>query len=331
MRRREFLCALGGMVAAWPSRTPAQEGKHAKRIGILIAGDESDPEARRRIAALIQAFDALGWVNERNIRFEYRWETLSLDRFRSLAQELVDLQPDLLVGISSTPAVIALKQATRIIPIVFVNITDPVSSKIVETLAHPDGNATGFTNFEYEMVGKWMEFLKELSPQISRMALLFNPVTAPHAQMFMSVLEPAAKKMSVEVMRMPVRNPGDIAMAIESIGGTTGNGLIVANDAFTSFNRKLIIGSANQHKIPAIYPFRFFATDGGLVSYGVDQIDIFRRSASYVDRILKCERPADLPVQQPTKFELVINVQTAKVLNMDVPPTLLARADEVIE
>jgi putative tryptophan/tyrosine transport system substrate-binding protein len=330
MKRREFITLVGG-AAVWPLAARAQQGQHARRIGMLIAGAESDPEARRRIAALLQTLDALGWVNERNITFEYRWETSSLDRFSSLAQELVDLQPDLLIGISSTPAVIAFKKATHSIPIVFVNITDPVNSRIVETLAHPDGNATGFTNFEYQMVGKWMEFLKELSPQVFRIVLLFNPVTAPHAQVFMSVLEPAAKKISVELMSMPVRSPGDIATAIGSIGGTAGNGLIVANDAFTSSNRKLIIGLANQHKIPAIYPFRFFATDGGLISYGVDQIDIFRRSASYVDRILKGEKPANLPVQQPTKFELVINLQTAKALNLDVPPTLLASADDVIE
>ena len=331
MRRREFITLIGGAAVAWPLAASAQQPERVRRIGMLIAGAESDPEAQRRIAVLLQALKTFGWMNEHSISIEYRWEASNVDRIRTLARELAGLQPDLLVAISSTPAAIAFRQATRVIPIVFVNITDPVATKIVETLAHPNGNATGFTNFEYEMVGKWLEFLKELAPPVNRVALLFNPDTAPHARVFMGVLEPAAKILSVEIINLPVRTPADIAREMEALGRTSGNGLIVANKAFTSVNRKLIIGLANEHKIPAIYPFRFFTTDNGLISYGVDQIDIFQRSASYIDRILRGEKPADLPVQQPIKYELVVNLKTAKFLGLTVPLSLLTRADEVIE
>jgi putative ABC transport system substrate-binding protein len=331
MRRREFIRLVSGAAAAWPLAARAQNREPVRRIGMLIAGSESDAEALRRISVLLQALAGLGWVTERNIRVDYRWATSGVERFRTLAQELVDLNPDLLIAISATQAALAFKQATNVIPILFINLTDPVGSKLVETLAHPNGNATGFTNFEYDMVGKWLEFLREAAPQVVRVSLLFNPVSIVHVQAFIRILEQAAQRLSTELLSAPVNDASDIARTIELLERTPGNGLIVVNEAFTSVNRKQIIGLANQYKVPAIYPFRFFATDGGLLSYGVDQIEIFRRSANYIDRILKGEKPTNLPVQQPTKFELVINLRTAKALGLTVPPMLLSQADEVIE
>jgi len=330
MQRREFITALA-TAPAWPLTTQAQNRDQIKRIGMLIAGSENDAEAQRRILVLLQALAGFGWIIERNVKIDYRWATSGVERFRTFAQELVDLHPDLLIAISATQAAVAFKQATEVIPILFINLTDPVGSKLVETLAHPNGNATGFTNFEYDMVGKWLEFLKDVAPQIERVSLLFNPVSIVHVQAFIRILENAAQRRSTKLFSAPVNDTSEIASTLESLGRTPGNGLIVVNEAFTSVNRKQIIALANQYRIPAIYPFRFFATDGGLLSYGVDQVEIFRRSASYIDRILKGEKPENLPVQQPTKFELVINLRTAKALDFTVPPILLSQADEVIE
>ncbi len=286
---------------------------------------ESEPEAQARLVALREGLQRLGWREGYNIRIDYRFAAGDPERARSSAVELVSLGPDVILA-NGTAILSALRQATQSIPIVFVLVPDPVGDGFVASLARPGGNLTGITNFEFPMGGKWVEFLKEMAPHLSHVALIFNPETAPYARHFLQSVAVGA-----EATLVPVRNDSEIERALETVAGQSNSGLIIVPDLFTSGHRELIVALAARHRLPAIYPFRFFVAHGGLLSYGVDTLDLFRRSASFIDRILKGDKPNDLPVQAPTKFELVINLKTAKALGLEVPQLLLARADEVIE
>jgi putative tryptophan/tyrosine transport system substrate-binding protein len=290
---------------------------------------EGDPEGRARMVAFIQGLQALGWVENRNIRIEVRWTAGDAGIIRRAAAELVALSPDVILS-QSTPALAALQKATSTIPIVFVSVSDPVGDGFVAALAKPAGNMTGFSNYEPTLAGKWLELVKQVAPPVERIAVLFNPSTAPHS-IFLRPLETAASSLAVKLVPAPVRSNVEIESTVAAIGREPGGGLIVLPDAFTSAHRKPIIAVTTVHRLPAISAFRFFPTDGGLMSYGVDVPDQFWRASSYVDRILKGEQPANLPVQQPTKFEFVINLKTAKAIGLTVPPQLLALADLVIE
>src|SRR5262245_6901344 len=330
MRRREFITLLGG-AAAWPVAAYAQKIERMRRIGVLIPYPETDPDYSSYLAVFVQALRNLGWLPDDNIKVEYRWDAVQADRRKTHAAELVGLKPDLIVAVT-TPSVTALLNETRTVPIVFVQVSDPLGSGLVDNLARPSGNVTGFTNFEFSMGGKWLELLKQIAPNLQRVAVLFNPDTSPAAGAFyLRTIEAASRALMVEPVAAHFRSAPEIERALSSVARETNVGLVVTPDQSTTNNRHLIAALAIQHHIPSVYPFRFFATDGGLVSYGVDTADLFRRTATYVDRILKGATPADLPVQQPTKFELVLNLKTAKALGLEVPPMLLARADEVIE
>ena len=328
LKRREFITLLGG-AAAWPRVARAQQGKQARRIGVLMPFTKDDPEDQLRRAVFQQGLQQLGWTEGRNIRIEYRWFAGEPARAQAMAKELVELQPDLIVA-GSTPALAAVAQETRTIPVVFVAVSDPIGQGFVTSLARPGGNATGFTFFEFSVVGKVLETLKQIAPGVVRVGLPFNPDTLSNVP-FLRVIEAAAQLLAVELIKAPVRNAGEIAAAIAEIAREPGAGLMFLPDPFTIFHRELIVGLAARHRLPAGYVQRPFVTAGGLMSYGVDVIDIYRRAAPYVDRILKGAKPAEMPVQQPTKFELVINLKTAKALGLEISPTLLARADEVIE
>ena len=330
LKRREFITLLGGAATAWPFGLRAQQFNHMRRIGFLQAAwAESDPETQARIAAFRQGLEALGWTEGRNIRIDYRFAGGAV-RAQAYATELVNAAPDLIVAIGS-PAVAALKAATRSTPIVFALVNDPVSQDFVASLARPGGNITGFSFIELPMVGKWLEVLKEMAPGVGRVALIFNPQTAPYYSVYLREFGAVPAALAAELAAAPVRDEGEIEAAIATLAREPGGGLVVAADVFTSAHRALIMRLAQHHRLPAVYAYRQFVAEGGLMSYGPDPIDITRRSASYVDRILKGATPADLPVQQPTKFELAINLKTAKALGLDIPPMLLARADEVIE
>jgi putative ABC transport system substrate-binding protein len=333
MRRRAFVVGLGS-AAAWPLVARAQQIERqdkARRVGVLLgAVEERDPEAQARIAAFREGLEALGWIEGHNIHVDYRFGRGNAERIRADVIELVTSTPDLIVANSS--AVLAeLRRATSVIPVVFAVVNEPVGQGFVASLAHPGGNITGFSLVEVEMVGKWMELLKQMAPSVRRMTLLFNPLTAPYYASVLRELGTIPAGLKIELVTATVQNKAEIEQVIASTASKPGNGLITGADSFIVANRAFIISLANRYHIPAIYQFRQFAADGGLISYGPDTADIFRRSASYVDRILKGARPADLPVQEPTKFELAINLKTAKEFGLDVPATLLARADEVIE
>ena len=329
MRRREFI-TLGGATVAWPLVARAQQAERMRRIAMLSGFAASDPEAQTRVAAFQQGLRDLGWIEGRNIHIDFRWSTGGTDEMRTFAKELVELKPDLIVGMT-TPAVAALVQETKTIPIVFVNIVDPLGRGFISNLAQPGGNVTGFLNFEFSMGGKWLETLKQIAPGVRRVALLFNPDTAPFAGSFVRVVETAAPSFAVEPIAAAVHDDAELERTVADFAGKPAGGLIILPDAFTTGHRDPIIALAARYRLPAVYPLRVFAASGGLVSDGVDPIDIARRAASYVDRILRGTKPGDLPVQAPTKFELVINLKTAKALGLEIPPTLLARADEVIE
>ena len=329
MKRREFITLLGG-AAMWPTGVRAQGTERMRRIGVLVGSAESDPESMPRVTAFGRGLTELGWVSGRNVLIDYRWAAGEYAHMQVLAKELVELQPDVLLA-SSTPVVAALGRETGTIPIVFVVVSDPIGSGFIESLARPGGNMTGFINIESSLGGKWLELLKETAPRISRVAVMFNPDTALHAEYYVRPFEVAASSLAVKPSTVPVRSVTDIEQAIFDLGRAPASGLIVLPDTFTTVHRRVIISAAANSNVPAIYPFRYMAGDGGLISYGVDLIDLYRRAAPYVDRILKGGKPADLPVQQPTKFEFAINLKTAKALGLDVPSALLARADEVIE
>jgi putative tryptophan/tyrosine transport system substrate-binding protein len=328
-RRREFISLLGG-ATAWPLAARAQQGERIRRIGFLQGLAESDPEAQARTAAFRRELEALGWTEGRNIRIDYRFAGGSASRVQAYAAELVNSAPDLIVAHSS-PVVAALKQATSTIPIVIAVVNDPLGQGFVTSLARPGGNITGFAFVEFIMVGKWLELLKELAPGVKRVALMFNPQTAPYYPVFLREFAANAAPLAAALSATPVRDRAEIEAAVSAFAREPAGGLITAGDPFINTQRDLIMSLAERHRLPTLFSFRQHAKDGGLMSYGPDSVDIVRRSASYVDRILRGEKPADLPVQAPTKYELAINLKTAKALGLTVPPTLLARADEVIE
>jgi putative ABC transport system substrate-binding protein len=328
MKRREFIVGLGS-AAVWPLAVGAQQLERMRRIGVLVSVDENDPEGNRRYSAFTQALADLGWTEGRNVRMDLRWGRGDINRIRALAQELVGLQPDIILA-GSTPVTIALQRETRTIPIVFVNVTDPVASSIVARLDRPSGNITGFAAIEATLGGKWLELLLEIAPGLKRAAIMFNPDTAP-VSTFMPSLETAARSLKIAPIIAPVHSDGEIEAAIIGLGREPGGGLVVRADVLTELHRTLLISAAARNNVPAVYTISEFVRDGGLFSYGVDRIDIFRRAAMYVDRILRGAKPAELPVQLPTKFEMAVNLKAAKALGITVPQSILLRADEVIE
>jgi putative ABC transport system substrate-binding protein len=328
LRRRKFIAALGG-VAVSPLSAWAQQGDRVRRIGVLMPFDENDPLWKPRLSAFTQALADLGWTDGRSVRMDVRWAGGDINRIRTLAQELVGLQPDIILT-SSTPATAALQRETRTIPIVFALAGDPVISGIVPRLDRPPGNITGFANFEATLGGKWLELLSEIAPGLKRAAIMFNPDTTP-LSIHMPSLETAARSLKVEQIIAPVHSDAEIETAITALGREPGGGLVVMPNVFIIAHRALIISAAARNNVPAVYWLSVFPRDGGLLSYGVDLGDIFRCTATYVDRILRGERPGDLPVQFPTKFEMVVNLKTAKALGLAVPPSILLRATEVIE
>jgi putative ABC transport system substrate-binding protein len=297
-----------------------------------MPGDETDPEFKPRLSAFTQALADLGWTDGRNVRMDLRWGGPDINRIRALAQELVGLQPDIIVS-TGTPATVAVQRETRMIPVVFVNVADPVASGIVARLDRPNGNVTGFANVEASLGGKWLEMLSEIAPGLKWATIMFNPDTAPYFPYYQQSFESAARSVGIEPTMASVRTVQDIERVVTSLGNRTDAGLVEMPDSFLQrrSNLDVLIAAAAYHRVPTIYPYRFAVVAGGLISYGIDIPDHYRRSASYVDRILKGAKPADLPVQQPTKFELVINLRTAKALGLTVPPSLLSIADEVIE
>jgi ABC-type uncharacterized transport system substrate-binding protein len=327
MKRREFMILLGAAAAAWPLAAGAQQPDRVRRVGVLM-GIADDFEGQARIAVFRQALQALGWSEGRNVQFIYRWSGGDVAHARQLAKELLDLRSDVILT-NSTPVTVAVRDSTRTTPTVFVQVSDPVGAGVVQSLARPRGNLTGFTNFDPSTAGKWLELLKRLAPNITRVAYLFNPNTAP--LLYAKAVETAAPSLSVKSIPAAVHNAVEIERALAQVARESDSALLVLPDLFNATNRQSIITLAARHVLPAVYPFRYFVTSGGLMSYGTELLDTYRQAASYVDRILKGERPSDLPVKQPTKFELVINLKTAEALGIEVPPTLLARADEVIE
>ena len=328
MKRREFITLLGGAAVAWPLAARAQQADRVRRIGVLMYLAADDAEGQARLAAFAQALGQLGWSDGRNLRIDTRWA--NADDIGKHAAELAALAPDVLVAGTGTATVAPLLQATRAVPIVFALVIDPVGAGFVASLAQPGGNATGFTIYEYSMSGKWLELLKEMAPRVTRAAVLRDPAVASGIGQFGAV-QIVAPSLGVEASPVDVRDAGEIERAVAAFARGSNGGLIVTGSAFGIVHRKLITTLAARHKLPAVYSSRFYVTAGGLISYGPDTIDPFRRAAGYVDRIFKGEKPADLPVQAPTKYELVVNLKTAKALGLDVPATVLARADEVIE
>jgi putative ABC transport system substrate-binding protein len=327
VRRREFMILLGAAVAVWPLAARAQQPDRVRRIGVLM-GIADDFEGQARIAVFRQALQALGWSEGRNVQFIHRWSGGDVAHARQFAKELLALRSDVILT-NSTPATVAVRDTTRTTPTVFVQVSDPVTAGVVQSLTRPGGNLTGFTNFDPSTAGKWLELLKLLAPNITRVAYLFNPNTAP--LLYAKAVETAAPLLSVKSFPAAVHNAVEIERALEQFARESDGALLVLPDLFNATNRQTIITLAARHRLPAVYPFRYFVTSGGLMSYGTELLDTYRQAASYVDRILRGERPSNLPVQQPTKFELVINLSIASALGLEVPRTLLARADEVIE
>ena len=329
MRRRNFISLLGG-AAAWPLAARAQKNDRVRRIGVLMGYAEDDLEAQSWIKAFVQGLKELELADGSNLRIVYRWGAGDVERMRSHAAELVALRSEaILVG--STPALAAATRETASVPIIFANVADPISQGFVSSLARPGGNITGFTSLEFSIGGKWIEALKEISPSLARANIIFNPPTAPYFDSFMRSMEAAASSLAVKLAVAPVANQGDIERAIAASESNTNGGLVVVPSAFVTIHREFIIAQAARHRLPAIYGFSYYAVSGGLIAYGIDVRDMYARAARYVSRVLKGESPGDLPIQAPTKFQLVINLKTAKALGLDVPPQLLARADEVIE
>jgi ABC-type uncharacterized transport system substrate-binding protein len=326
VKRREFISLLGGAAAAWPLAAPAQQPDRVRRIGVLMPLAEGDQEARTLVATIVKGLQEQGWTVGRNISIDYRWAAGDTQRIQGFAKELIEQNCDLILARSS-PVVAALMQRTRSIPIVFFQVVDPVGQGFVANLARPAGNVTGFTIFEPTIVSKWLELLKQIAPRVARVALIYNPPTAPFAGSYFGSVSAATSSL----VQVPIHHAAEIEPSITSFATEPNGGLIVLPDAFAVTNRELIVAMAAQHRLPAIYPFRFFATTGGLMSYGTDPAEAMRQAIVYADRILKGAKPADLPVQAPTKFELVINRNTAKALGLEIPDKLLALADEVIE
>jgi putative tryptophan/tyrosine transport system substrate-binding protein len=328
IRRRDFTL-LGGAAAAWPLAARAQQGERLRRIGVLMNGAADDPEGQARLIAFVQALQQFGWTDGRNVRIDTRWAAGDADRIRQYAAEFAAPAPDVILATGSF-GVGPLLQATRAVPIVFVIVPDPVGAGFVDNLARPGGNATGFLQFEYALSGKWLELLKQVAPSVTRAAVIRDPAITAGIGQF-GVIQSVAQSLGVEVSPVNVRDPGEIERAVAAFARTPNVGLIVTGSALATVHRRLIINLAARHKLPAAYVSRYFVTDGGLISYGADLVDQYRQAAGYVDRILKGEKPADLPVQAPTKYELVINLKTAKALGLQIPDKLIAIADEVIE
>jgi len=330
MRRRDFITLLGGAAAAWPLAVRAQQIQRVRRIGVLM-GVEDDAETKGWLVTFNQRLEQLGWQVGRNLQIDERWTAGDPERNRRFAGELLAMQPDAVFAFSSV-AVAALQRENRSVPIVFTAISDPVGSGFVQSLARPGGNATGFTNFVPTMAAKWLEVLKEIAPEVRHAALLFNPQTAPYvSEYYRGPFEAAAPAFGVRASAAIVHEMPEIEVAMAALAREPGGGLVVPPDNFSYVHRSMIFALAARHRLPAVYPFRFMAREGGLVSYGVDLGETFPRAAEYIDRILGGAKPADLPVQAPTKFELAINLKVANALGLTVPPTLIARADEVIE
>jgi putative ABC transport system substrate-binding protein len=329
MRRREFITLVGGAVTTWPLSAQAQPSKQVRQIGMLIASEEDEPLVRSRVASFRQGLNELGWIEGSNLQIAYRWTGNDPERTKRCVSELVALTPEVILS-HSPPATSALSRATRSIPIVFVQITDPVGAGLVANLAHPGANITGFTTFEFSMGTKWLDLLKGVAPNLARVAVM-QYAKSPTWSGQLQAVEAAAPSLGIQIIPAGVENAVDIERSIAEIGREANGGLIVMPDSITLIHRKLIVSLAERYHLPAIYPFRYFPDDGGLISYGIDLADVWRRAATYIDRILKGSAAGDLPVQQPTKFELVINLKTAKVLDLEIPPKLLAQADEVIE
>ena len=329
MKRREFVTLLGGMAAAWPLAARGQQADRMRRIGVLLPATADDRDYQTRVGAFLEGLQQSGWTIGQNVRIDSRWATTNAVEIRRHAAELAALAPDAILTASS-PALAALQQATRTVPIVFVNVIDPVGSGFVDSLARPGGNTTGFLLFEYSLSGKWLELLKQIAPNVTR-AAVFRDTGNPSGNAQFGAIQAVAPSFGVELRPIDVHDAPEIERAVTAFAGAPNSGLIVTGSPTAAVHRALIIELAARHKLPAVYYQRFFVAAGGLISYGPDFIDQYRRAASYVDRILKGEKPADLPVQAPTKYELVINLKTAKALGLEVPPTLLATADEVIE
>ena len=328
MRRREFISILGGAAAAWPVAAGAQQSERMRRIGVLM-GVADGPLGRVYVTALLDELRKLGWTDGRNISLNIRWAAGSADQTRVFAKELVDGGPDVIVG-QNTPMVAALLRETSTLPIVFVNVADPVGNGFLTNYSRPGGNVTGFTGFEPSMAGKWLELLKEIAPHVTRGALIFHPESSSGFA-FLRPAEIAAATLGMKVIAAPVHDTSEIEHTLDGLAREPNGGLIVLPDNFTAIHRALIISLSARYRIPATYPFRYIPAEGGLISYGVDVADLHRRSAAYVDRILRGEKPSELPVQGPTKFLLVVNLKTANALGLDVPWILQQRADEVIE
>jgi ABC-type uncharacterized transport system substrate-binding protein len=327
MRRRAFITLVGGAAAAWPLAARAQQPERMRRIGVLMNWAADDPEGQARLTAFAQGLQQLGWSDGRNVRIDHRWAVADVGRFHRYAEELVALAPDAILA-SGTPSVQALQQVTRTLPIVFANLADPVGIGFVASLARPGGNITGFSVFEYGLSGKWLELLKEIAPRVTRVAVL-RDLTIGLGQL--GAIQSVAPSLGVELTPIGVRDADEIERGIMAFAQGANGGLIATGSTGALFHRGPIVALAARHRLPAVYFARYYVTGGGLISYGPDFVDQFRRAAGYADRILKGEKPADLPVQAPTKFELAINLKTAKALGLNVPPSLLARADEVIE
>jgi putative ABC transport system substrate-binding protein len=331
MRRRKFIAALGSAAVcsvSWPLAARAQE--RVRRVGVLMGYAEHDPEAKVRLAAFVQGLAWLGWNPARNLAMDIRWTAGDVNKAAAFAKELVGLKPEVILA-NTTPVSAALRRETQSIPLVFVVVSDPVGSGFVQSLPNPGGNMTGFVNLEASLVGKWVELLKEIAPRITKVAVMFNPQTAPYAEYYLKPLQTAAPLLGLTTAIAPVRSIPDIEAAIAVLGREPNSGLVAMTDSFMTVHRQAVIDSTARHKVPAISFVNVVAREGGLISYGVDISDLFLRSAAYVDRILRGAKPAELPVQNPVKFELTINLKTAKALGLTVPPTLLARADEVID
>jgi putative tryptophan/tyrosine transport system substrate-binding protein len=328
--RRKFLATLLSGAAAWPLAARAQQADRMRLIGVLMAYAESDPEGQAWVAAFRERLQKLGWAEGRNIRIATRWATPDVEAMQRFAKELVALQPDLILS-QSTPTTAALLQHTRTIPIIFANIADPVGSGFVASFPRPGGNATGFVLFEPTMAGKWLELLKEIAPRVNRVAFLFNPATATYFEYYTNPFKAAAASFGVEAIAAPVHDRSELESAFAAQAREPNGSLIVLPDSFLNAHSVEITSLAARYRLPAVYPYRLYIKVGGLLSYGNDVFDNYRRAAGYVDRILKGEKPGELPVQAPVKFELVLNLKTAKDLGLTLPPTLLARADEVIE
>jgi putative ABC transport system substrate-binding protein len=330
LRRREFITLLGGAAGAWPLTARAQQSRSMRHIGVLMNLTADDPVAKARIGAFRQGLQQLDWTEGRNLQIDYRWTTGSDDQLRGFAAELVAAKPDVILATGS-PTVVALRQATHAVPIVFVLVADPVGAGFVDSMAHPGGNATGFTPFEYNIAAKWLELLKEIAPQVTRVAVLREATNPGGIGQFVGI-QSAASSHGVEVRPIDGGSAADeIERAVAIFAREPNGGLIVTATPMANIHRELIIALAAQYRLPAVYGFRFHVEQGGLIAYAPDQLHQYRRAATYVDRILKGEKPADLPVEAPTKYEMVVNLKTAKALGLTVPSALLARADQVIE